>query len=141
MRVFLVVVLVALFSWQIQANPYCDKSTSICHGLENHQPIICTPLLGDMGSLNLGPEKSFFVGRNDRTFIIPSFGSGSVVFREGRFNSWGSMPGVGTLTGGTWILVHTPEGYNFTCRITSVSETLPGFKGVSAGLPDGLGQF
>ena len=136
MRFFLVVVLMALFSWQIQASPYCDKSTSICHGLENHQPIICTPLLGDMGSLHLGPEKSFLVDWNEKTFIVPSFEAGSVIFTEGRFNSWGLMPSFGKLTDGTWILVHAPEDYDFTCRISSVSETLPGFRGVSAGLPD-----
>ena len=138
MRFFLVVVLMALFSWQIQASPYCDKSTSICHGLENHQPIICTPLLGDMGSLHLGPEKSFLVDWNEKTFIVPSFEAGSVVLTEGRLNTWGSMPGVGTLTDGTWFLIHAPEDYNFTCRISSVSEIISGFSGISMGLPDWL---
>ena len=136
MRFLFVALLLVQFSTQIHASPYCDKITSICHGLEDFQPIICTPLLGDIGNLHLGPEKSFFVGWNERTFIVPSFEAGSVIFTEGRFNSWGSMPGVGTLIDGTWILVHAPEDYNFTCRISSVSETLPGFRGVSAGLPD-----
>ena len=138
MRGFLVVVLMALFSWQIQANPYCDKSASICHGLENHQTIICTPLLGGMGSLNLEPEKSFLVDWNDEVFIVPSVGPGTVVFNKYEFTSRGSMPGVGTLTDGTWILVHTPEDYNFTCRISSVSEIISGFGGISMGLPDWL---
>ena len=136
MRFLFVALISGLFSWQIQASPYCEESTKTCRGFEDYQPIICTPLLGDRANLKLGPTKSLFVNWNKRTFIVPSFEAGSVAFTKDELTPWGSMPGVGTLTDGTWVLVDTAEDYKFTCRISSVSETLPGFTGVSAGLPD-----
>lgn len=91
-----------------------------------------------MGNLTLGPSKSLFVDWNDEVFIVPSVGPGSVVFNKYEFTSRGSMPGVGTLTDGTWVLVNTAEDYDFACRISSVPETLPKFSVVLTGLADWL---